>query len=36
VLPPAEIVGIAGFEFTVTTVEAEVAEQPAAFVTATV
>jgi hypothetical protein len=35
VLPPADITGIAGLEFTVTTAGAEVAEQPPAFVMVT-
>ena len=34
--PPAVIVGVAGLEFTVTTVAADVAEQPEPFVTVTV
>lgn len=34
--PPAVIVGVAGFAFTVTTVAADVAEQPEPFVTVTV
>ena len=33
--PPADMVGVAGFEFTVTTVVVEVAEQPEPFVTVT-
>jgi hypothetical protein len=36
VAPPAVIVGVAGFAFTVTTVAAEVAEHPEPFVTVTV
>ena len=35
VLPPGVIVGVAGFEFTVTVVVAEVAEHPDALVTVT-
>lgn len=34
--PPAEIVGVGGFAFTVTTVAADVAEHPEPFVTVTV
>ena len=35
VLPPAVIVGVTGFELTVTAVGADVAEQPDALVTVT-
>ena len=35
VLPPAVMVGVTGLAFTVTVVDAEVDEHPAAFVTVT-